>query len=398
MQRPWVEGDYPHIAGWLKGNQKQLAVVIEATRRQDYYNPLVVHTTNKGPGALIGALLPGVQKCRELASALTARAMLRVGEGKYDAAWQDLLACHRLGRLVARGATLIELLVGVAIDQIASNADVAYLQSARLNSRQALARLKDLQALPPMPSVADKIDLGERFMFLDSVQMVRRGGVGTLEGLSGGKSEKPTKEELRGLSMIDWAPALRNGNQWYDRMVAALRHKDRAGRKKALDAIERDLREKRMEAMRPENLVQLLKAKFPPDKVADKDVAKEIGTAIGNVLITLLMPATTKVQDAHDRVEQGQRNVRLAFALAAYKSDRGRYPAKLDDLAPKYLATVPDDIFSGKAPIYRRDDDGYLLYSVGPNGKDDEGRWFDDVPPGDDPRVRMPLPPLKEKK
>ena len=62
-------------------------------------------------------------------------------------------------------------------------------------------------------------------------------------------------------------------------------------------------------------------------------------------------------------------------------ADNGRYPAKLDDLAPKYLATVPGDVFSGKPLIYKPTEKGYLFYSVGPNGKDEEGRWYDDDPP-----------------
>ena len=41
-------------------------------------------------------------------------------------------------------------------------------------------------------------------------------------------------------------------------------------------------------------------------------------------------------------------------------------------------------------------ENGYLLYSFGLNGKDDEGRWADDQPQGDDIRVRVPLPPLKK--
>ena len=86
----------------------------------------------------------------------------------------------------------------------------------------------------------------------------------------------------------------------------------------------------------------------------------------------------------------------IAFALAAYRRDEGGYPADLDHLAPKYLATVPLDIFSGKALNYRPAEKGYLLYSIGVNGKDEEGRWFEDEPPGDDHRVRMPLLPLKK--
>ena len=84
----------------------------------------------------------------------------------------------------------------------------------------------------------------------------------------------------------------------------------------------------------------------------------------------------------------------IALALAAHHRDRGRYPAKLNDLAPKYLPAIPDDLFSGKPLIYRLTDNGYLLYSVGVNGRDDEGQSADDDPRGDDLPVRMPLPKL----
>ena len=67
-------------------------------------------------------------------------------------------------------------------------------------------------------------------------------------------------------------------------------------------------------------------------------------------------------------------------------------------MAPKYLAAVPGDLFSGKALVYRPAAGGYLLYSVGVNGKDEDGHRYDDDPPGDDPRVRMPLPELKRAK
>jgi hypothetical protein len=388
-QRVWRAGEYPHVAAWLKANEKPLALVIEATRRPNYFNPMVSRRTEKDPSSLISVLLPGVQKCRELATGLAARALLRVSEERYDEAWQDLLACHRLGRLVARGATLIEGLVGIAIDQVANNADLAYLETASRTPRQIQDHLKDLQALPPFPRPADKIALGERFMYLDSLQLVRRGGVGTLEGLAGGKGHKPTEEELKSLDLIDWTPALLNGNRWYDRLSAALRREDRAARKKELDRIEENFKAMKLEAKNPENLARLLLLEDPPDKL--------VGKVIGDVLIALLMPAAAKVQDASDRAEQNQRNLHVAFALAAYQREHKRYPEKLDDLAPRYLAVVPGDLFSGKALIYGVGGRGYLLYSVGVNGKDEGGRWVDDDPPGDDLRVRMPLPALKRK-
>jgi hypothetical protein len=87
--------------------------------------------------------------------------------------------------------------------------------------------------------------------------------------------------------------------------------------------------------------------------------------------------------------------IRLAFALAAYRADQGAYPLKLADLVPKYVAKVPQDIFNDSELHYRREGDGYLLYSVGPNGKDDGGKSFDDCKAAegwDDVVVRVPGP------
>jgi hypothetical protein len=60
------------------------------------------------------------------------------------------------------------------------------------------------------------------------------------------------------------------------------------------------------------------------------------------------------------------------------------------------LLRISQDIFSGNPLIYRPSETGYLLYSVGPNGKDDGGRGPDDDPSGDDLVIRMPLPELKQ--
>src|SRR5262245_25009225 len=123
---------------------------------------------------------------------------------------------------------------------------------------------------------------------------------------------------------------------------------------------------------------------------------KERGTTLGNVMMGLLATAVTKVQASVDRREQVYRNLQIAFALAAYQRDNTRYPDSLDALTPKYLAKIPNDLFTDKPLIYRKTDSGYSLYSFGPDGKDDEGRGNDDDPKGDDIGVRMPLPKLND--
>ncbi len=376
MQRPWTAKDYPHIAEWLMANEKQLAIVTQASKRPHYFNPLIAPRTETGRGSLIGALLPTVQSCRGMAAALAAQAMLKFDEGKFEEAWQDLLACHRLGRLVSRGGCLIDCLVGIAIDQIASRADLVYLERAPLAARQFQDRANDLRALPRMSTTSEIMDVNERLAMLEILQFVRRKGPGILEALQGGPAKsKPNPELAEALATADWEPALRNVNSWFGRVVAALRIEDRASREKELDKFAADLKSLKEKAT-----------------VSRNDLN---GENVGNLVISLLMPAFQKAQTASDRWEQTRRNLGVAFALAAYRRDTGHYPAKLDDLAPKYLAAIPADLFSGKPLIYRPTANGYLLYSVGVNGKDDGGRTPEDNPPGDDLCVRMPLPKLK---
>jgi hypothetical protein len=395
-QRAWTAQQYPHVAAWLKANEKPLAVVVEATRRSRYFHPLVPGKSEKGPSGLIGALVPGVQKCRELTSSLAARAMLHLDDDRADDTWQDLLACHRLGRHVAHGGTLIESLVGIAIEQIAAAGDLGYLERARLSSNQIMERLRELQQLPPMLSIADTFDFSERFIFLDVVMMLNRGGPDFVEQLALGASlagqiagKPPTANVLTKayFESIDWDPVMRTAHGWFDRSVAALRIPNRAQREKAVDDIIVEIKVLKSEMTKPGNVIRLA--------IGD---AKTKGKLLGDHLMALLMPAVHKVQQAADRTEQVQSNLHVAFALAAYQRDHGRYPDKLDALAPKYLPQIPNDLFTGKPLIYRPMAQGYLLYSFGSNGRDDEGHWYDDDPPGDDPNVRMPLPRLREKK
>lgn len=352
---PWVAADHILVANWLAANEKPLAVVVEATKRPGYYNPLVSRRGKDGkPTGLIGALLPSVQPARELAHALRARAMLRFGEGKPDDAWADVLAAHRLGRLVGRGGTLIEALVGYAIDGVAAAATLTYLEHPGLTADTLRGRLRDLQALPPVPPVADNIDRGERLFYLDSLQTLRRGGDGS------------DPEKVKAAQQLDWALIGRDGAKWFDRMVAALRKPTRAEREKALGAIEAELRKLKGDAPKGNDALHAL--------MAGKDgFGPAVSQQISNVLVSLLTPAVGKVAGAYDRSVQTDRNLQVAVALAAYRADRGTFPAKLADLAPGYLKAVPDDLFSGEPLVYKPAEKGYLLYSVGLNGKDDGG-------------------------
>jgi hypothetical protein len=68
------------------------------------------------------------------------------------------------------------------------------------------------------------------------------------------------------------------------------------------------------------------------------------------------------------------------LAIAEYHRRNGRYPGTLDDLLPEFLPRLPIDYANRQALRYRRTAEGYLLYSIGVNGKDDGGTAAADRP------------------
>jgi hypothetical protein len=347
--------------------------------------------------------------------------MLCAGNRQFDRAWRDLLACHRLARLLARGASGLELLVSQGISWQANATTLALLECASPSAPQARAWLRDLQELPPFASWADKTDLLERCMFLHTVVLLRRNGATTIRLLD-------QIDERRGLRLlggqatidaIDWDGMLRTGNLWHDRLVAACRVKDRAAREKFLNQIDEERKVLLRNAGSHREVLLALSwvlkeglagpapkeaikggiasggAPRPPPAPVVVPVTKRASQTLGDCLIGEYLASWRNLQRRSDETEQWQQNLQLAFALAAYRADHGRYPQKLEPLKPDYLNEVPSDLFSGQALIYRPLDKGYLLYSVGANRQDDEGRSRNDTPPGDDLGVRMSVPEPK---
>jgi hypothetical protein len=68
------------------------------------------------------------------------------------------------------------------------------------------------------------------------------------------------------------------------------------------------------------------------------------------------------------------RLVMADLAVRTFAAEKGRFPNSLEELVPKYLATVPEDPFSGQPLRYRVEGTTYVLYSVGQDRQDDGGK------------------------
>ncbi len=91
------------------------------------------------------------------------------------------------------------------------------------------------------------------------------------------------------------------------------------------------------------------------------------------LLTQVLMPAIGRVVEEDAKVIGLLRAARTALAVERYRLDKGKLPEALDELVPGYMEAIPEDPFDGKALRYRKLDRGYVVYSIGPDGKDDGG-------------------------
>jgi hypothetical protein len=69
------------------------------------------------------------------------------------------------------------------------------------------------------------------------------------------------------------------------------------------------------------------------------------------------------------------RSLETVAALRLYRLRTGRYPAKLSTLVPRYLKHVPLDPYEEPHSLrYKPSASKYVLYSIGPDGKDDNAK------------------------
>lgn len=93
----------------------------------------------------------------------------------------------------------------------------------------------------------------------------------------------------------------------------------------------------------------------------------------------LILPNIVTVFFKETILESKIQIIRVGTACRLYQKKNGTYPDELDSLAPDFLSRVPLDPFTGKPLIYKKTEEGILIYSLGSNKKDDKGRGTFDV-------------------
>lgn len=83
----------------------------------------------------------------------------------------------------------------------------------------------------------------------------------------------------------------------------------------------------------------------------------------------------SSLQLAARRRDANLRLLTLELAIRLFRHDHGRLPKTIHEVVPQYLQVIPADPFSMRPLIYRRSGKSYLVYSTGPDGQDNGGRF-----------------------
>jgi hypothetical protein len=273
------------------------------------------------------------QEVRPVATLLQMRAMLQDQDGEADDALGTARRILIAGRSIGDQPGLISQLVRVAAHTVA----VQVLERAMaqgLPSGDALARTQRLlaeDAAEPLLVYALRGERAFQHRFLEGVASHDPAVVGT-------------------------AGSLRNRFDRF-RLLNKVRHYHPAMLRMFLRAVEIARREPEEQA----EALRQLEEEVQQDAGGDDD------------LMHLLMPALGKLAAAFRRDQAVLRGAVVGLALERYRLDKGRWPKELTELVPDYLPAVPKDPFDGRPLRYRPLADGVIVYSVGPDGRDDGG-------------------------
>jgi hypothetical protein len=330
----------------LEKYQPELAE-LEAASHRPYSRFNIDYQTEPAFGTLLPHL--GILKRYEEVFALRARAESVLGQT--DAAQKDIGVALVLARSEENEPFLISSLVEFSL----LNITIQEIQQGLTAHQWSDAELADLE------TKLGKIDLlaeygnvmrGERALNISGLDYLARNRrqVGLLSGIS---YEGKQNQDDPPFAILQFVPS-----GWYRQNQLAI---SRLGQELYLAPV--DAAHHRVDAAEAAKWREKL----------DQEFAR--GFLSYEVFARLLLPAMghAPIKFAAEQTEVDEALV--ACALERYRLANGNYPDSLAVLAPKFVASIPNDVISGDPLKYRRTDDGkFILYSVGWNEKDDGGK------------------------
>ncbi len=341
---------------WISSNTEAIKMFQQATEKPHCW----WQREAKGE-ILLNVLLPELRTIRDLSRLLSWQAVLKANSGNVEEAFDDLLLCYRAGQHFEGPRTVVEQLVGWAIQAKSVRTAFLILQHRQVEG----PLLKDFQA-----NLEDLIVNGtytpdyttERFMILDFIQRCYTDNGSGSGHMIPGRLSTISSSDSDILNDFD-NPFLNYVQYLGLSLVTADRDKMRRVFENFYDNVQQW-------------------AYKTPRQLHQENIDFEMGVYEWSRLkqirywpVMVLMPALGRVSEIAYRSKLEAEALVTMIGLFRYKQDKGEYPQDLDELiVTGYLKNLPMDYFSDKPLAYRKTEDDFLLYSFGHNYVDDGGK------------------------
>lgn len=283
--RAWTLADLPMMESWLAQHDPVVKLLAEAAQQPHFI------IARARPDELERISLfdnDELQRLRSISRILAAHAHYCIGTGDVTAAMGDALACLRLGRHLQRHGGVIELLVGIDIEQAARNIGIAGNPNCPPTADELLQFSAEIAALPAPASLAEALQ-PERYWLLNFAQGLAHGDLGAEELQLRGHVDATTERVLARLS-VDWNVVMREINSCLDR------------------------------------LVEVRGSDFPTTLTARDLLLRYRSRRIATYLLHSQAPSLQMFTEATRRSDCAERLQRIALALLLYEREHGTLP------------------------------------------------------------------------
>ena len=280
---------------------------------------------------------PEYAKFRAMARLLSLESQVKEANGDYNGAVNSGLDAIEMGVMIPRNGVLIADLVGIACEAIGRKRlwdDYPHLTAAQ--AQNALNRLQKIEA--------------KRFAFADVMEEEKRFGQSALlETFRNPQQFSPQMaHDSDEMNSTEPTPM----QTWVGQMELTW-----IGKRAIFENHNRYMNQFIQNQRQPYGL------HLPPPPLPTDPIN------------AISLPVFSEARIKQVTAETENRLLAISLALQAYRVSHGSYPQTLDAVAANIPAILLTDPFAAQGNLrYRRDGAKYVLYSVGPDGRDDGGR------------------------
>ena len=287
-------------------------------------------------------LLPHLARLKALANVLSIRAIARLEAGQSRAALEDVKLGLRVADSIKEEPILISHLVRVAVLSITLS-PVKEGLARQAWSEVELASLQKQLGTIDLLSEYQRVMRGERAMHLVGLDYYQRKGWEIDPYSAFGNEPNPWWVAAFRLMPTGW---VRQNEALICQLIETYE----------LPAVDEKAH------------------RIHPDRAASLEPAlRGMKTTPFNFLAKMLITSLGKVCEKTARGQAVADLAQVGCALERHRLAQGQFPDNLEALVPRFLESVPADLFDGRPLRYRSHAGGYLLYSVGSNQADDGG-------------------------